>query len=471
MLNPFPPRRFVALLGLPLSAVLLMASCVPPSPDQTGPNGGVDRAGNATKIAETTLPPATSVSPATPPANGDTATTVPTVVAAPGSPTTAPSTTRPPVTSTTTSTTAATDSAAPAVPVLPVHTTAQGSPIQIVWGYKPPTDGTSTAGLASRYSTFVLTRDDEDYRDRLVALGAAPPLMYVRFDAVLQPLGGRPPLKNNVADAAGDVDRLLAQHPDWFLRDGAGNPIIDDDMAGYDAYIMDPGNTGWRNYWIDRVKARYDAEGWNGGIFLDNVELSLKKRVRFGGLPAAYPTDDAYFAAVSGMLKALYFRWGKWSQLPVIANTVESTSGDLARTAAVDQWTSGWLEEGFATSWRSDTWRSQADWEWQLSKVDQAVAGGDRVFLFAQGPRNDDVRETFALASYLLVSTTDRTFFRYVDYTAGYRADWWYANYAAALGMATGPRYRVGATAWRRDFTGGSVTVDPTAHSASINVS
>ena len=365
----------------------------------------------------------------------------------------------------------------PADPTIPppepdnLRTSASGSPIQLIWGYKPPTDGTPLSTLSSHYSSFVLTRDDEPYRDQLVALGAPAPLMYIRFDAVLRPQVGRPPLKNNVADSPGDVDTLLSAHPGWFLRDGSGNPIIDHDMGGYDAYIMDPGNSGWREHWIAQVKARYNAEGWHGGIFLDNVELSLKKRIRFGATPAAYGTDDAYFTAVSGMLKTLYFNWTKWANLPVIPNTIEATFGDLAKPATVGEWTSGWLEEGFATSWRSDTWRTQADWEWQLAKIDQAVVAGDRTLLFAQGPRDDSDRQRFALASYLLVSSAGRTFFRYVDYTAGYKADWWYSNYTSALGAPTSGRYRVGATTWRRDFAHGSVTVDPTAHTASITVS
>ena len=350
------------------------------------------------------------------------------------------------------------------------QTTASSSPIQLVWGYKPPTDGTTLSTLSTHYGAFVLTRDDEDYRDQLIAKGEHPPLMYVRFDAVLRPDSGKPPLKNNVADQPGEVEALLSAHPDWFLRNSAGNPIIDTDMAGYRAYIMDPANTGWQAYWISQVRAYYSAEGWQGGIFLDNVELSLKKRVRLGPTPVKYPTDDAYFGAVSSMLAAISTTWAGPAGVPVIPNAVESTTGDLAKPATLEMWTNGWLEEGFATAWRSDTWRSQREWEWQMDRVDQAVDAGDQAYLFSQGPKTDYARQRFALASYLMVSQTGQTFFRYVDYTAGYRSDWWYSNYTTALGTPKGNRYRVGATGWKRDFTKGSVTVDPTKRTAAITV-
>jgi len=350
------------------------------------------------------------------------------------------------------------------------RTRAKGSPVQLVWGYKPPADGTSSSTLYAHYANFILTRNDEAYRNRLVARGAAPPLMYVRFDAVLRPLGGRPPLQNNVADRPGDVERLLAEHRSWFLRDAAGDPIVDSDLHGYAAYLMDPGNTGWQQHWISTVRARYDAEGWRGGVFLDNVELSLKKRIRVGHRPARYRTDAAYFGDVASMLEAISAKWAERDDVALIANTIESTYGDLRNPATVDRWTDGWMEEGFATSWRPGTWRTPEEWMWQLDKVTRAVEAGDKVFLFSQGARDDQARQRFALASYLLVAKTGFTFFRYVDYRAGYSHDWQYDDYTVRLGSPKGNRYRSGATAWRRDFGNGTVIVDPATHRATITV-
>ena len=72
------------------------------------------------------------------------------------------------------------------------------------------------------------------------------------------------------------------------------------------------------------------------------------------------------------------------------------------------------------------------------------------------------------MASYLLVAD-ENAYFRYAD-SDNYREISLYENYSLDLGAALGPRYQDG-TVWRRDFTNGTVLVDPKAKSAEIQLS
>jgi hypothetical protein len=71
-------------------------------------------------------------------------------------------------------------------------------------------------------------------------------------------------------------------------------------------------------------------------------------------------------------------------------------------------------------------------------------------------------------SSYLLISN-EKAAFRYSN-SSIYREVWLYSNYRADLGTPLGPRYRNGSV-WKRDFTKGSVTVDPVNHTATISTS
>ena len=84
--------------------------------------------------------------------------------------------------------------------------------------------------------------------------------------------------------------------------------------------------------------------------------------------------------------------------------------------------------------------------------AEKTQASGKYVILVAPGNRSDVNRETFAFASYLLISN-GRAAFRYST-DDQYREVWYYDNYKINLGTARGSRYKVG-TAWRRDFTNG----------------
>jgi hypothetical protein len=92
---------------------------------------------------------------------------------------------------------------------------------------------------------------------------------------------------------------------------------------------------------------------------------------------------------------------------------------------------------------------------------------GKSIILVSHGTQTDLALQEFAFASYLLIAD-GKASFRYAGSSA-YNQAWIYDNYKLNLGAALGKRYQNGSS-WKRDFSNGSVSVDPASHVVSITV-
>ncbi|MFH1906639.1 MAG: putative glycoside hydrolase [Chloroflexota bacterium] len=330
--------------------------------------------------------------------------------------------------------------------------------VNIAYFYKPPTNS-DAATLAKNINTFILTRADETFRDQLIANGVnSPILQYVRLEAIMDPGScTAKPYRNNVAYKIGDFCTISTNHPDWFLLDANGNRIKVDGKY----YLMDPGNQEWREFWLNRTRESQEELGWYG-VFLDNVEASLSKVIRLGGIPAKYPDDASYQAAIQGFLQYLYTSYFQPQGRPLLANII--SLDDSAVWFNYLQYLDGAMNEGWAVDWRSG-YRSVSEWNDDLTLAEKTQAMGKYTLLISQGDQANTKRQAFTFASYLLVSN-GRASFRYTHHS-DYGSVWLYPNYNIDLGSPLGPRYPQG-NLWRRDFTKGSVIVDPVNHTVEI---
>ncbi|MEK7324837.1 MAG: putative glycoside hydrolase, partial [Chloroflexota bacterium] len=282
----------------------------------------------------------------------------------------------------------------------------------------------------------------------------------LRLDTIYNPGScTEPPLRNQVADQVGDFCAISEQHPDWFLLDADGNRIFSQDNPEF--VMMDPGNPGWRAFWLERARQNQEEYDWDG-VFADNAEAGLGKRRLWGALPAAYPDDASYRSAITGFLEYLYTSYFQPEGRLLQANIIALDDGGAWLEYL--QYLDGAMDESFAMGW-SDDYLSVVQWEAEVSRAEETQALGKHVVLVSQGDRDDAERQTFAFASYLLASN-GRASFRYADNEA-YREVWLYSNYQLDLGAPLGPRYRAGSV-WRRDFTQGSISVDPVNKTAAI---
>lgn len=348
------------------------------------------------------------------------------------------------------------------LPNSPPSQTGAGKVKQLAWFYKPPTDS-NLGTIKENFSSFILTKNDEDERDALRAEGVeAPFLQYVALDVIIDPGScTAQPWKNQAADRPGDFCDISDNHADWFLLDQAGNRMVHDLGGGMKGVVMDPGNPGWRAFWLERAREGQETLGWDG-VFLDNVEASLAKRERRGQLPAAYPDDASYQAAVEGFLAYIYTSYFQPEARPLQGNIIALR--DYEVWFRYLQYMDGAMEEGWAVDW-SDGYLNADDWEEHMNRASRTQAEGKQAVLVSQGAQDNTPRQEFSYASYLLVSNGSASF-RYTN-ADDYGEPWLYSNYDYDLGAPLAARYQDGNT-WRRDFEHGSVSVDPTTNSASI---
>ena len=325
--------------------------------------------------------------------------------------------------------------------------------------HKPPEDHLLPV-LAQKFDVFILTHKDEEQRDALKSLGVKSPiLLYLQLLEIKDPGScTQKPQGNQVAYEVGDFCEISQQHPDWFLLDQNGNRIVDNESV-----YMDPGNEEYRLFWLQRAKTLLEQYHWDG-LFIDNLEASLSKINSKGVVPAKYPDDASYQAAIEGFLNYLHADYFEPRKQPVLANIISMKDWSVWQHYL--QYLDGAMIEAFAVDWNND-YRSVSDWERQMQAIDEALLREKNLILVAQAEQPDENRQLFALASYLLVANNNASF-RYAD-SNGYRELLLYENYFLDLGNPLGPRYKKGSF-WRRDFTNGYVLVDPETQRAEIRL-
>lgn len=336
------------------------------------------------------------------------------------------------------------------------------APVRLAWFTSLPKKTEDILTVAKWFDLFILIQGDEDNRDLIKNQGVdGPILQYVEFETVQDPGScDAEPRINQVAYLPGDFCRISEQHPDWFMLDGNGQRIglIDNDNTWY---LMDPGNPGWRAFFLERVEKFQSDPNWDG-VFLDNVPVTLAFREADGNLPAAYPDDASYQSAIQRFLKFLSEEYFQPNHKLLFANLVARK--DDADWVNQINYLDGAMHEGWALDW-PDGYRSAETWEKHMKLAEQSQQMGKFIVLVSQGTQEDTTLQRFAFASYMLINQ-GRAAFRYAN-SDHYRDIWLYDNYADDLGESLGPRYRVG-SAWKRDFSHGSVSVNPETHEVEI---
>jgi hypothetical protein len=333
--------------------------------------------------------------------------------------------------------------------------------VNLAYFYKPPANS-DAATVANNFSNVILTGGDENFRDQLLTNGFASTIsQYFRADGIQDPGNcTSSPNNNQVAYNAGDFCDISQNHSDWFLLDTTGNRMKTSPTSSY--YRMDPGNDSWRSYFLTRVLDIQQQKGWSG-LFLDNLEASLSEIQNDGLTAAKYPDNASYQAAVRGFIQYLYTNYSQAYNRPMIANIIARSTD--AQWFDYLQYLSGAMQERWAVAWSTTSYVSATKWESDMQLAEKTQSQGKYIVLIAPGTQADTNRQTFAFASYLLISN-GKASFRYTN-SSYYNQVWLYDNYNVQLGSPLGNRYQSG-TAWRRDFTNGYVVVNPVNLTAAI---
>lgn len=265
-----------------------------------------------------------------------------------------------------------------------------------------------------------------------------------------------PPVEGFSADGV-SYTQALTQHPNWLLRDRAGQPIR---CAGFPyLWAMDVGNPGFQRAWAAEVAGELESEGWDG-VFIDNVNPTI----RYYHDPAdvaSYPNDAAYSAAVTAALAQI---------VPTI-----HAAGKLAM-ANIGSWPSypavgarwlrrldGAMDERFTkfTAAPGRGYRSSGEWHTELSILRQSQREGKWFMGIAQSSDGDVQAERFGWATMLLGSGGHATFALQDD--ANYGVETWFSDYEAPIGHPLGAVLQRRSGMELRRFSHGLVLVNPTA--------
>jgi hypothetical protein len=341
-------------------------------------------------------------------------------------------------------------------------------PVRTTWFYKPPANLPMNM-VADHFNIFVLTRDDEAFLP--YTLGKGDVMQYIKFDAVsdacfqaLKPQGtpcdcGVKPRANQVGWKPSDICQIRDNHPDWFLRDVNGNLLYWNEFV-----MIDPGNEGWRQFWLSRIEdyqAQYPL--WNG-VFMDNMSTRFGLHGDDFIELQKYPTEESYQDAVVGFVETMQANYFKPMNKLMYAN-LSVRWGHFEPFVRYMNALDGSMDEFWAYP-REGTY-SVLSWEARLLRAQKALEMGKSMMLVSQGEQTDLNRQLFGLASYLLVAG-DNIYFRYTS-DAEYENAWLYENYRSRLGAPLGYYTRAGNT-WTRQFTNGAVVVNPETLTASITL-
>jgi hypothetical protein len=251
---------------------------------------------------------------------------------------------------------------------------------------------------------------------------------------------------------------VARDHPDWILRDAAGNKLyipFGCRNGTCPQYAGDIGNPAFRAWWRSQARARL-ALGYSG-IYIDDV--NLLRRVANGDGQPVDPIDPR----TNGVLtEAAWQRYmaehmaGVRAAFPateLVHNVIwyagDSTADQLRELRSADVIN---LERGV-----NDAGLTGGTGKYSLQRflafVDHRHAEGHGVVL--EGRATTDAGRLYNLAAYLLVSS-GRDGIGNAD--GGTPADWW-SGYDLDLGAPLGARYLTGGVI-RRDFERGFALVN-----------
>jgi hypothetical protein len=261
--------------------------------------------------------------------------------------------------------------------------------------------------------------------------------------------------RDSAADGA-----LLNEHPDWVLRDDAGNPLYipsDCDGESCPIYAADVGNPAFQRHWISRAKKIF-AKGY-AGVFIDDV--SLEVMVSDGAANLVTPIDPRTRQPMREV------DWRRY-----VASFLERIAAALPRRAEIvhnqGQW---WLSHSDRYVKRQVAAADIIELERGYNDDDLTGGGGAFGFetfmahigwLHSRGksvmfePYDlDPAKQAYAIAAYYLTKS------RADAIASSYAADpgHWSKAWDVNLGAPRGRRHRWNGL-WRRDYERGIALVN-----------
>jgi putative glycosyl hydrolase-like family 15 (GHL15) protein len=259
-----------------------------------------------------------------------------------------------------------------------------------------------------------------------------------------------------------------ANHPDWFLTDTTGARI--NSVHYPQSWLMDVGNAGYQAKWLSNVLADLQVGGWDG-VFMDDTDADMGYHLN-GQTISRYPTGSAWRAATRSMLANVGPALQSAGFLAV-PNLYTPWLPEYDAQATWRDWiglTSGAAQE-YYSKWGSDSssWFSGSDWTFR-QQFQAITEQAGKIFLgITYSPKSDTRSMTWARANFLLFDDPADHGALVYEFSDPESQDPYAPQWTAEVGSPTGARFQVGA-AWRRNFTGGTVLVNPSSSTVTVSL-
>jgi hypothetical protein len=242
-------------------------------------------------------------------------------------------------------------------------------------------------------------------------------------------------------------------HPEWFLKDTNGHRVA---WASWPhSWQMDVGSRTYQRAWARNVARELPSRGWDG-VFVDGIARTMQYRWYLNGrVLARYPGPDDYQRATTSFLR----RVG-----PALRHRHLLVVGNI-NDAPLDLW-GRWVGymSGASKEWWTKASKSRgagmlggSDWSFQMRLLARAQALHKIFIAIAYGPADDVPAMSYARASFLLFVRGRRSAFTYSTGCGGEPSSSYWRD---DLGAPRGAPFAVGSV-WRRNFTAGTVVVNP----------
>jgi Hypothetical glycosyl hydrolase family 15 len=322
------------------------------------------------------------------------------------------------------------------------------------------TEGAILAEQGSRYR-YIVIRDS--LHDRVDEIRAANPnskiLLYKDVSFVIDDASCR----DEPYQGSGVGFCEANPHEDWFLHDGSGERLRSSDYPYLQAANI--GNPGYQQAWYESVVERLrDANGDGSNVRYDGVFMDDTNLYPGHGMEGEISelTDAQYREATESFVDYVGPRL-KEEGFTVMPNLALGMWDPAQREATmhVAQDVSAINREGFVRWGKGPLFThpvaDSGAWMDELTLMEEIQAAGAGYMGIVYGAPGDVQAQRYARATFLLGwNGRDGSSLAYrTDAGDAYLPDW-----TIDVGTPAGPREKVGG-GWRRDFTGGTVVLNP----------
>jgi Hypothetical glycosyl hydrolase family 15 len=248
-------------------------------------------------------------------------------------------------------------------------------------------------------------------------------------------------------------------HPEWFLKDTTGSRVA---WASWPhSWQMDVGSPSYQRAWARNVAREVRRRGWDGA-FVDGAAATMQYPWYLNGrVLAKYPGPGDYTRATTSFLRRVGPALKRARSL-VVTNINDAPPAVWRRWIGYSSGTSKewWTKDGTGRG----GFLTGKTWSFQMRLLSEAQARRKIFIAVTYGQVDDVAAMHYARASFLLFARGRRSA---MTYSTGCGGDSWSPEWTASLGRPRGRSFRVG-PAWRRNFTGGTVVVNPSSAPVTI---